>query len=161
MRFEDGLRSTTTIGAATVFVLIFYIPLAYAVPWQQVDTDISPMLRRSHTMAYDPDNDLIVLFGGFGNGTHLGDTWVFDPKKNTWSKIESTFSPIPRAAVTLVYDEEYKNFIFFGGFGFEHETIFDDVWSFDTNTNIWQQLKANFWQKPTHEDSPEPRASYG
>ncbi len=68
--------------------LILYASSADAVLWEEVQVDVSPTPRRFHAMAYDADNEVVVLFGGFGNGTHLNDTWVFDPKKNSWMNME-------------------------------------------------------------------------
>jgi hypothetical protein len=42
-------------------------------------TGPGPTARSHHSMAYDPERDVIVLYGGYGGGTTiLGDTWEWD-----------------------------------------------------------------------------------
>jgi hypothetical protein len=41
-----------------------------------------------HAMAYDPENNVVVLFGGGPDRSQYTDeTWVFDPSTQTWSRI--------------------------------------------------------------------------
>ncbi len=139
--------------AILAILITLFIPLAHAIIWQNPDPDVSPPPRRSQAMVYDRENKVVVLFGGFGNGTHLNDTWVYDPKTNSWTKMEPPESPSPRAAVTLVYDQKHENIVLFGGFGHEHVLVFNDTWIYNYKTNIWKELKP--------ENPPSARASYG
>ena len=43
-------------------------------------------------MAYDPENNVVVVFGGFDNGQSLGDTWILDCETLTWSQPETQTS---------------------------------------------------------------------
>lgn len=140
------------IFVSTLFLSPLLIP-SDVLHWQNLDPSVSPSPRRSHTMAYDPQNDIVLLFGGFGNGTHLGDTWVYDMKMNSWREMMPDTSPSPRAATTLVYDQKHKNFLLYGGFGHDHVLVFNDTWSYDYKSNSWRDLKP--------ENSPAERASYG
>ena len=46
--------------------------------WERVSTEASPSPRVNSAITYDPVNEVVVLFGGLGEGgTDLGDTWVF------------------------------------------------------------------------------------
>ena len=36
-------------------------------------------------MVYDPDHQLVLLFGGVGNGTFFSDTWAWD--EAGWTKV--------------------------------------------------------------------------
>ena len=41
-------------------------------------------------MAYDPENNVVVIFGGHGErGQSLGDTWILDCETLTWSQPET------------------------------------------------------------------------
>src|SRR5262245_47768067 len=100
--------------------------------WDQIDTTSAPSPRRSHAMAYDPEADAVVLFGGFGNGSHLGDTWTLKMTDYSWSRIETVQSPSPRAAATLVYDNANHQLLMFGGFGYGHSIVANDTWAFNT-----------------------------
>lgn len=104
-------------------------------------------------MAVDPVSQEMLLFGGYGNGTHLGDTWIFDLKGEAWRRIETASSPSPRAATTLVYEPTYKRFILFGGFNYGHSIVSNDTWAFDALTGTWIDLRPA--------NSPDARASYG
>lgn len=104
-------------------------------------------------MAMDPDTNKIVLFGGFANGSHLADTWVFSTETRQWYQVESAASPSPRAATTLVYEPLHQRLILFGGFGLGHSLVTNDTWAFDTKSNSWVDLNAK--------NPPSERASYG
>lgn len=121
--------------------------------WTEVIDSPSPPARRSHAMALDPVTNEIVLFGGFANGSHLGDTWTFSTETKQWHQVESAESPSPRAAAMLVYEPLHERLILFGGFGFGHSVVTNDTWAFDTRSNSWADLKA--------ENPPSERASYG
>jgi N-acetylneuraminic acid mutarotase len=104
-------------------------------------------------MAMDPESNVVVLFGGYGNGSHLDDTWAFDPQTTHWKEISSGTSPSPRAATTLVYEPESKKLILFGGFAVGHSVVYNDTWSYDASANTWRDLEAT--------NPPSARASYG
>ena len=53
----------------------------------------TPGPRKGHSLVYDPENDLYVLFGG-GTAEWLHtDTWVYDPNANRWWEITPAVSP--------------------------------------------------------------------
>lgn len=114
---------------------------------------VMPPGRRSHAMAIDPERNNMLVFGGYGNGSHLGDTWIFGLKNSTWIKVDSVASPSPRAATTLVYEQGYKRFVLFGGFNYGHSLVSNETWAFDTLTDNWINLNSR--------NPPEARASYG
>src|SRR5947208_1517520 len=54
-----------------------------------------PPARAGMGMAYDAGREEVVLFGGAGaDGTHLGDTWVWDG--TTWTQLFPATSPSAR-----------------------------------------------------------------
>ncbi|MGI0035730.1 MAG: Kelch repeat-containing protein, partial [Nitrososphaera sp.] len=82
------MRMTCWLAA----ILLFTPALAaYAAPteWSQEEVENTPPARRSHAMAYDPDNKVVIVFGGYGNGSHLGDTWALDLKNKAWINMTS------------------------------------------------------------------------
>jgi N-acetylneuraminic acid mutarotase len=121
--------------------------------WEKVDALNAPSPRRSHAMAYDPATDAVVLFGGFGNGTHFGDTWILNMTDNSWMRKNPIVSPTPRAATTLVYDNVNSRLLMFGGFGFGHSIVSNDTWAYSTAENAWSNLDSK--------NPPSERASYG
>ena len=50
--------------------------------WTQARPLKSPMARYSSAMEYEPNHQLLVLFGGYSAGPALNDTWVFG--ENYW-----------------------------------------------------------------------------
>ncbi len=47
--------------------------------WLLLSTDNSPGVRGSAALAYDPEREVLVLYGGFnGDGVEFADTWEFD-----------------------------------------------------------------------------------
>lgn len=129
------------------------VPVSAAAEWSLLQTADPPPARRSHAMAYDVENDVVVVFGGFGNGSHLGDTWVLDVGTGIWKNMEPSYSPSPRAAAAMVYDSSNKRMILFGGFALGHSLVSNDTWAYSYDANTWTDLTAG--------SPPTERASYG
>lgn len=103
--------------------------------WEEVLPAQSPSSRTSHTMAYDPIRDRVVLFGGrsvvaFG----LSDTWEFDGSE--WERMEPPQSPSGRFWHSMAYDASRKRIVLFGGFTADGNL--NDLWVYDGST--WQQI---------------------
>jgi len=101
---------------------------------------VSPEIRMSHAMVFDPYNEVVVMFGGSTNvgGYHsLGDTWTYSYELNTWSQLTLTPSPPARAMHNMVYCNATNEIILFGGWGYL------DTWSFDCTTQTWSQILTN------------------
>ncbi len=84
-----------SLSFCQVFVLFFFLvatQFTIAAPpspnWQQLTPAQSPPERYYPAMAYDPASGKVVLFGGFGGTSYLGDTWTFDG--TTWTQINDT-----------------------------------------------------------------------
>jgi hypothetical protein len=98
-------------------------------------------------MTYDPDREVVVLFGGT-DGTNLNDeTWEWDGK--TWSQIPpSTGGPSARKDHALAYDAAQDVTVLFGGqtaAGLSNET-----WTWDGSS----------WTLQTPTDSPSARQQH-
>jgi hypothetical protein len=104
-------------------------------------------------MAYDQENGVVVLFGGYGNGSHLSDTWALDVGTKTWKNMEPSHAPSPRAATTMVYDRVNEQMILFGGFGLGHSVVSNETWTYSYERNEWSRIETEF--------APSERASYG
>jgi N-acetylneuraminic acid mutarotase len=145
----------STLGAIGVVILLLYPIIVHSqqLRWSQMDGNDPPPARRSHAMAYDPDNKLVVQFGGFGNNSHLNDTWILDPQTGSWNNVSPSLSPSDRAATTLVYEPGTKQSILFGGFAVGHSLVHNDTWAYNASSNMWKDLKPS--------SAPSARASYG
>ena len=100
-------------------------------------------------MAYVPEADRIILFGGLASPgedqwTVLGDTWSFDYNTLTWTLLEPAGAPTPRAYHTLTCDPAGGDLILFGGTtaheNYPHEPTTDETWRYDIAANTWLQL---------------------
>ena len=80
--------------------------------WLKLSLHPSPPARFNASMAAAPDGGLVLLFGGQGSHSHLGDTWIFTGK---WTQDTKTPSPEPRTQAVLVPDLSSRSFILFGG----------------------------------------------
>ena len=59
--------------------------------WEQASGDTRPVKRVSSNMAYDPEYDVLVMFGGIDQtGSSLSDNWIMDAETLTWSMAEDT-----------------------------------------------------------------------
>ena len=67
-----------------------FSPIDY--PWTHLLID-GPSPRGAHSMAYNPEDGVILLFGGQSSYGRLGDTWQFNCDSETWSEIETDIAP--------------------------------------------------------------------
>ncbi len=120
--------------------------------WAQQSPATSPPGRLGAGMAYDPQHQQVVLFGGetaVGN-TFFDDTWTWNG--TTWTQQQPSLSPTARLGAAMAWDGAQKRMILFGGFG-DGAVFFADTWSWDGST--WTELVANF---VTEGAGPQPRA---
>ena len=99
-------------------------------------------------MAYDSAHHDVVLFGGLGDQTLLGDTWTWNG--SAWSHRQGlTASPQARQRAAMAFDETNKTAILFGGLTADGQQ--NDTWSWDGTA--WQQ------QHPAHAPSAREGAT--
>ena len=95
--------------------------------WDLLNPDDAPSARYDHSMAYDVDHEVIVLFGGEANGNFFGDTWLWDGA--TWTQVATTGpSPSARARSAMAFDSVRHRVVLFGGWDGQH---FGDTWEWD------------------------------
>lgn len=85
--------------------------------WKEMNTTNVPPARRQHTLAFDNDRNVTILFGGFDRSddskTILGDTWEFDG--NDWTK-KAANPELARDHHAMAYSKASKSAILFGGY---------------------------------------------
>jgi cysteine-rich repeat protein len=95
-----------------------------------------PQGRVGAAMAWDPDRQRIVLFGGkAGDDTNLDDTWEYDGVG--WRLIEGQTAPTPRAGHALLYNAARRGMTVLGGMGAGATT---DTWELRGST--WFQVSV-------------------
>jgi len=108
--------------------------------WVDRTTDDAPPGRKRNSLVYDEDDDRIIMFGGWLEGSCvLGDTWTYDFNSNTWSEIHPEISPVSRARFGTAYDSETGNVLISHGFQ-ESDADLDDTWEFSVVNGEWRRL---------------------
>jgi len=122
--------------------------------WTPVNTALPPN-RAYHTALTDSSNTFVYLFSGVdSNGNLLEDMWSYSIYTNSWSTVVANNGNSPAArkghVMWLVGD-----FIYIYG-GDDNQTVFDDLWSFNLNTNTWTEIQTN-----SAPDPPRTNLGYG
>jgi hypothetical protein len=89
------------------------VPMSDAEYVLSVITD-KPIARGAHSMAFDPHNDVALIFGGFNfvGGWHsLGDTWTYSYTDNSWTQLTLTTRPSARSNHAMVYCNQTNEMI--------------------------------------------------
>ena len=103
--------------------------------WTHLTPSTSPPARYEHSMAYDSNRGVIVLFGGgYHDGTHwvlLNDTWEWNG--TTWVQQNPATSPSTRYAHAMAYDSARGRTVLFGGCHYDgtHWQYLSDTWEWD------------------------------
>ena len=98
--------------------------------WLRIITNTTPPGRSWHSMAYDQETGMSLLFGG-ANSTgsrfeFLNDTWAFDPSQGEWFRVALSGGPPPTRYHPLVYDPVARGIVLFGGM--VDSTVSYDSW---------------------------------
>lgn len=109
--------------------------------WTQLNPATQPLPRSYGFMAYNSEQDRIVLFGGVDyTGTQIyGDTWVFNYWDQTWTLLNPQVSPSPRGWFGMAYSPTANLVIIFGG-GTDREHFTDETWTYRLGPNLWAQV---------------------
>lgn len=106
--------------------------------WTKIKTNEGPSSRTFAPLTYEHENNRLLLFGGskvlFGKSPDpqnlLNDTWEF--RNNQWKKVSTNHAPSPRAEAMIVYDENRKTTVLYGGYLIQNEAYvkLNDTWEF-------------------------------
>ncbi len=125
--------------------------------WRDLNPAHSPPPVLGGSLAYDPDRDEVVLFGGGHvaesgpGGTVRGytGTWIYSVADNDWRQLPASVQPPPRIAARMVYDSRNRVLVLFGGDGQRYYLA--DTWIFDLRKRVWRESAAA---------RPPPRAGH-
>jgi len=118
--------------------------------WTELVLSTSPNPRFSHSMVFDSNNEVIILFGGYKGASPARDTWVFDCTSEIWTEVTPEISPPERMSHAMVYDSVNGKVILFSGYGLDGPEV-DDTWTYDYTTNTWEEMNPTV----------SPHARYG
>ncbi|MHA2323704.1 MAG: Kelch repeat-containing protein, partial [Candidatus Thorarchaeota archaeon] len=107
--------------------------------WSQVVTATNPGVHHSLAMAYDPQENAVILFGGFGDdGMTRDDTWKFDCDTREWTELTPDTAPLARYGHVMVYDETINKLVMTSGNSAQGHL--QDTWTFEVSTSNWTEL---------------------
>ncbi len=109
-------------------IVVTALPAASQSMLLNVTPSKSPDRRAYHSMAYDENRGVVVLFGGVDYTGRRGDTWEWDG--NLWiDKTPATGGPTPRSQTDMVYDAKRKRIVMFGGH--TGKQVLAETWEWD------------------------------
>ncbi len=92
-----------------------------------------PPPREGALMAFDADREVVVLFGGTGNGgVRFDDTWEWNGE--SWTEIKADAGPVARGWGGAAFDSRRGRVVIFGGNAVSNSTNLGDTWEWDGET---------------------------
>jgi hypothetical protein len=104
--------------------------------WVEVAVDPFPSARQNPSLAFDPDRQHVVMFGGLSYNSPqdpFGDTWVWDGDR--WSQRRISPAPTPRSSAAFGSDPDSRTLLLYGGM--DGVAGLSDTWAWDGTT--WSQ----------------------
>lgn len=91
-----------------------------------------PDQREAAVAIFDPENNRMILFGGYGNGQELNDLWALDfssSEAGEWINLNPSGNlPEGRWNSAGTYDPVNKLFVLSGGINFHQGVSYSDLW---------------------------------
>jgi hypothetical protein len=108
----------------------------------QITQTSPPTARQEHTLAYDPVNRYMYLFGGY---QYLADFYRYNLATNTWTTMSpaaNTWTPEGRQNSCMGWDSQNNQIFMFGGYSNAGSTTHaatyrSDFWYFSPSSNAW------------------------
>jgi hypothetical protein len=100
-------------------------------------------------MAYDSDDDRVILFGGFDGTHYFSDIWFYDFNSPGWIQSYCDDTPAGRVWHAMAYDSQSRRTVLFGGY--DGTSSLGDTWAYDFSYDRWEELTPSF----------SPSARYG
>lgn len=109
--------------------------------WTELHPATLPVPRAYGYLAYDDEQDRLVLFGGedFTETVKYGDTWAFNYWDQTWTQRFPSVSPSPRGWFGMSYSPTANSVVIFGG-GIDREHFTDETWTYRLGPDKWTQV---------------------
>jgi cysteine-rich repeat protein len=113
--------------------------------WEAVNASLPPAPRTSAAMVLDRGRGCVLLFGGWGSGGTLDETWAHCG--HGWRRLTDAFMvrPPARSGHGMAYDELRERVVVQGGHGASSQYL-TDTWAWDGAT--WSLLPTT--TPPTH-----------
>lgn len=138
---EGGRTPAARLGNSTGLVLwndTWSLNLT-TLNWSLVPASGSPSPSFAASLAYDPADHGLYLFGGCGFACN-GRVWSFDPGLAQWSPVASTGTPpVARGAAVWAWEANASDFLLFGGFQWNGSvpSPLGDLYRWDPSGHSW------------------------
>lgn len=130
--------------------------------WVQVaSTKGSPDPRFAHSLVYDSQHHVAVLFGGTnGTSTDPGETWLYTPATRTWTNAKPSGSnPSSFRRPAMTYDSKRKRIVLYEGPpGKKADETTGGLYLYDPSANKWERSAVEGGPRPS---SPEGGVAHG
>jgi len=119
--------------------------------WTQMEDGPKNMVGQR--IVYDSESDRIIMFGGFEFTKYLlvNETWVYDFNTDTWTNMEPRYHPQARNYHDIAYDSKADKVVLWGG-DLNGQANKNEVWTYDYNTNTWEELSSKYANAPELRD---------
>jgi hypothetical protein len=111
--------------------------------WIEVPTATSPGPLAGASIAYDPIDGYVVLFGGSTGSGLVGLTWTYH--NGAWTELHLPNAPSPRDYAAMTWDASMGYVLLFGGWGNGGSPL-SDTWAFVHGE--WSRLTFGQGQSP-------------
>ncbi len=152
-RWSAGMVWSSVLGRVLLFggmagdtVTMLDDLWAFGTGWTELHpTGPGPSARYMFGMAEDARTGLIVVYGGgsLPAVTPVNDTWLFDPRTTTWTKVVTPTQPPAFAEVAMGWSASIGAVVMTGGSAGECAAIDDPgTWAFDMGRRDWVRLST-------------------
>ncbi|CAG8451379.1 21078_t:CDS:2 [Cetraspora pellucida] len=121
-----------------------------SMPWFDLTDINSPKTLKGSACSGGENNGLLFVFGGYIYGSDNISSHQYDISKKVWTDIKS--GPINRYGISCAKFNDSLIAIFGGAAINGSDNLFNDLWTFDISTSLWNLKNA---QNP-----PSPRVGY-
>ena len=97
--------------------------------WEKLTYVPSPPPRYWHQAIVDSAGR-VLIFGGNGGRGFLNDTWITNPERNAWTRMDMATAPSPRVNAAMAYDATHNVVLLFGGLEEDFGDL-QDTWLLD------------------------------
>jgi N-acetylneuraminic acid mutarotase len=109
--------------------------------WEKLPYAVKPPPRYWGSAVFDADVGVALIFGGKGHQEYLSDTWITDPERTRWTRIDTAGAPTPRVNPAMAYDTTHHIAILFGGLTEDFADL-RDTWVFEMGDTegLWTKV---------------------
>ncbi|MCC7379139.1 MAG: hypothetical protein IT255_07260, partial [Chitinophagaceae bacterium] len=109
--------------------------------WSKLNLPLQPEPVAFSAMVYDPDNKVIVLFGGDRLDKLKNDTWIYNCITKTWTKKNPAIRPSPRQGHAMLFFPKSRKIVLAGGNNYSGNI--PELWTYNVGLNTWQLIKRD------------------